>query len=138
MSKFEGNWILLPCMYTILEQNRYISHKCCIKNYIVKHSREFAADIAAVGNFVKLAITELVDSRMAGIFIQDVACYTGALHTDTETRFTGSGFNVSRVSCKRHADYTLCNAGLDLTHCTVPEQCHAAQRAPQIRIKAKW
>ena len=62
-----------------------------------------------------------------------ISMYTGAFHTGTENRFTGSGSPIqSRVSSTRHADYVHCTAWLDLTH------CHAEQQAARIRIEAVW
>ena len=48
-----------------------------------------------------------------------------------------------RVRSTRHANYSYCTAGLDLTHsCTLPEHCQAAQHAAydpdQGRVEAKW
>ena len=58
---------------------------------------------------------------------------TLALNLDLLGPHLRSGFNLwSHVSSPQHADYALCTAGLDFTH------CHAAQHAARIQITTVW
>ena len=75
--------------------------------------------------------------------------HNGALHTGTESRFTGSG-SLIWIQCglawAPHGTKSTRIASLDWISRTVPEHCQAAQHAPQIRasdpdwghVEAKW